>query len=240
VGKITIETDNVRFDDAYCADHAGFIPGEYVLLAVSDDGRGMDRETLGKIFEPFYTTKGIGKGTGLGLSVIYGIVKQNEGFINVYSEPGKGTTFRLYFARHAEEAGTVEAVATEETPAGSGETLLVVEDEASILKLTRRILQGLGYSVLTAATPGEAVALAKEHDRDIHLLITDVIMPEMNGRGLAEKLQAEYPNLKVLYMSGYTANVIAHHGVLDTDVHFIQKPFSNTDLAVTVRKALKT
>jgi len=238
VGKITIETDNVRFDDAYCADHAGFIPGEYVLLAVSDDGRGMDRETLGKIFEPFYTTKGVGKGTGLGLSVIYGIVKQNEGFINVYSEPGKGTTFRLYFARHAEETGTVEAAAAEETPAGSGETLLVVEDEASILKLTRRILQGLGYSVLTAATPGEAVALAKEHDRDIHLLITDVVMPEMNGRDLAEKLQAEYPNLKVLYMSGYTANVIAHHGVLDTDVHFIQKPFSNTDLAVKVRKAL--
>ncbi len=239
VGKITIETDNVRFDDAYCADHAGFIPGEYVLLAVSDDGCGMDRKTLGKIFEPFYTTKGIGKGTGLGLSVIYGIVKQNEGFINVYSEPGKGTTFRLYFTRHAEEACPVETIAAKETPAGSGETLLVVEDEASILKLTRRILQGLGYSVLTAASPGEAVALAKEHDRDIHLLITDVIMPEMNGRDLAEKLQADHSNLKVLFMSGYTANVIAHHGVLDTDVHFIQKPFSNKDLAVKVRKALE-
>jgi two-component system sensor histidine kinase EvgS len=239
VGKITIETDNVRFDDAYCADHAGFIPGEYVLLAVSDDGCGMDRETLGKIFEPFYTTKGVGKGTGLGLSVIYGIVKQNKGFINVYSEPGKGTTFRLYFTRHAEKAGPVETVAAKETPAGSGETLLVVEDEASILKLTRRILQGLGYSVLTAASPGEAVALAKEHDRDIHLLITDVIMPEMNGRDLAEKLQADHSNLKVLFMSGYTANVIAHHGVLDTDVHFIQKPFSNKDLAVKVRKALE-
>ena len=239
VGKITIETDTVRFDDAYCADHAGFIPGEYVLLAVSDNGRGMDRETLDKIFDPFYTTKGIGKGTGLGLSVIYGIVKQNNGFINVYSEPDKGTTFRLYFARHAEETGPAEPVAAEETPAGSGETVLVVEDEAAILKLTQKILQGLGYRTLTAASPGEAAAAAKEHDGEIHLLITDVVMPEMNGRDLAEKLQSEYPKLKVLFMSGYTANVIAHHGVLDAGVHFIQKPFSNTDLAVKVRNALE-
>lgn len=239
VGKITIETNTVRFDDAYCADHAGFIPGEYVLLAVSDDGRGMDRKTLDNIFEPFYTTKAIGKGTGLGLSVIYGIVKQNEGFINVYSEPEKGTTFRLYFSRHAEAVSPVETVAPEEPPVGSGETVLVVEDETSILKLAKRILEQLNYTVLTAETPGEAIAVTNEHDRDIHLLITDVVMPEMNGRDLAEKLLAEYPKLKVLFMSGYTANVIAHHGVLDADVHFIQKPFSNKDLAVKVEKALK-
>jgi two-component system sensor histidine kinase EvgS len=239
VGKITIETDTVRFDDAYCADHAGFIPGEYVLLAVSDDGRGMDRKTLDNIFEPFYTTKEIGKGTGLGLSVIYGIVKQNKGFINVYSEPEKGTTFRLYFTRHADVVQRIEADSAEETPAGSGETVLIVEDEVSILTLAKRILQGLGYNVLTAATPDEAVGLAKKHDGDIDLLFTDVVMPEMNGRDLAEKLLAEYPKLKVLFMSGYTANVIAHHGVLDADVHFIQKPFSNKDLAVRVKKALK-
>jgi two-component system sensor histidine kinase EvgS len=239
VGKITIETDNVRFDDAYCADHAGFIPGEYVLLAVSDDGRGMDRKTLDNIFEPFYTTKPIGKGTGLGLSVIYGIVKQNKGFINVYSEPEKGTTFRLYFSRHDDVVRRIEADPAEETPAGSGETVLIVEDETSILKLAKRILEQLDYNILTAETPGEAVALTNEHDGEIHLLITDVVMPEMNGRDLAEKLQAEYPKLKVLFMSGYTANVIAHHGVLDADVHFIQKPFSNKDLAVKVKKALK-
>lgn len=239
VGKITIETDNVRFDDAYCADHAGFIPGEYVLLAVSDDGRGMDRKTLDNIFEPFYTTKPIGKGTGLGLSVIYGIVKQNKGFINVYSEPEKGTTFRLYFSRHDDVVRRIEADSAEETPAGSGETVLIVEDETSILTLTKRILEQLDYNILTAETPGEAVALTNEHDGEIHLLITDVVMPEMNGRDLAEKLQAEYPKLKVLFMSGYTANVIAHHGVLDADVHFIQKPFSNKDLAVKVKKALK-
>ncbi|MCF8074852.1 MAG: transporter substrate-binding domain-containing protein [Desulfotignum sp.] len=239
VGKITIETDTVRFDDAYCADHAGFIPGEYVLLAVSDDGRGMDRKTLDNIFEPFYSTKAIGKGTGLGLSVIYGIVKQNEGFINVYSEPGKGSTFRLYFTRHADDVSPIETVAPEETPVGSGETVLVVEGETSILKLAKRILEQLNYTVLTAETPGEAIAVTNENDGDIHLLITDVVMPEMNGRDLAEKLLAEYPKLKVLFMSGYTANVIAHHGVLDADVHFIQKPFSNKDLAVKVRKALE-
>jgi PAS domain S-box-containing protein len=239
VGKITIETDTVRFDEEYCASHAGFIPGEYVLLAVSDDGRGMDRKTLDNIFEPFYTTKAIGKGTGLGLSVIYGIVKQNEGFINVYSEPEKGTTFRLYFSRHADAVSPIETVATEETPVGSGETVLVVEDEASILKLAKRILEQLNYNVFTAETPGEAVALTNEHAGEIHLLITDVVMPEMNGRDLAEKLQAEFPKMKVLFMSGYTANVIAHHGVLDADVHFIQKPFSNKDLAVKVKKALK-
>ena len=210
-----------------------------MLLAVSDDGFGMDSETLDKIFEPFYTTKDVGKGTGLGLSVIYGIVRQNKGFINVYSEPDKGTTFRLYFTRHAEAVSPVEAVAAEETPVGSGETVLVVEDEASILKLASRILEDLGYNILTAATPGEAVALANQNDGDIHLLITDVVMPEMNGRDLAEKLQTEYPKLKVLFMSGYTANVIAHHGVLDADVHFLQKPFSKTDLAVKVKNALE-
>ncbi len=239
VGKITIETENIRFDEEYCADHPGFVPGEYVLLAVSDDGRGMDGQTLEKIFEPFYTTKEVGKGTGLGLSMIYGIVKQNEGFVNVYSEMGKGTTFRIYLPRHIDAPKQTEEDSAQDIPFGSGETLLIVEDEASILKLTQRILERLGYKVLEASSPYEAMAMAKEHPGRLHLLITDVVMPEMNGRDLAEKLLPDHPNLKVLFMSGYTANVIAHHGVLDAGVHFIQKPFSNRDIAVKVRQALE-
>ena len=238
VGKLTIETDNVRFDAEYCADHAGFVPGEYLLLAVSDDGRGMDKETRNKIFEPFFTTKDVGKGTGLGLSMIYGIVKQNDGFINVYSEPGNGTTFRLYFPRHAEAIKQIDTYVAEKIPLGSGETVLIVEDEASILKLATRLLVRLGYTVLEAPDPEKAMARAKEHPGALNLLITDVVMPEMNGRDLAEQLLTDYPKLKVLYMSGYTANVIAHRGVLDAGVHFIQKPFSNRNFAVKVREAL--
>ncbi|MCF8128127.1 MAG: transporter substrate-binding domain-containing protein [Deltaproteobacteria bacterium] len=239
VGKITIETDNVYFDKEYCEDHAGFIPGEYVLLAVSDDGRGMDKKTLDRIFEPFFTTKDVGKGTGLGLPMIYGIVKQNEGFINVYSEPEKGTTFRIYFPRDAEAPRRIETDMAEEIPLGSGETVLIVEDEVSILKLTQIILERFGYKVLATPNPQEAMIRVKEHPGEVHLLITDVVMPEMNGRDLAEKLLIEYPNLKILFMSGYTANVIAHRGVLDEGVHFIQKPFSNRDFAVKVCEALE-
>ncbi len=238
VGKVTIETAGVRFDTEYCADHAGFMPGEFIMLAVSDDGCGMDRKTLDTIFEPFFTTKGVGKGTGLGLSTVFGIVRQNDGFINVYSEPDRGTTFRIYLARHEEEAGKVADRDVTEIPAGRGETVLILEDEASILKLATRMLEKQGYTVLAAAAPGEAEALAKEHAGGIQLLITDVVMPEMNGRDLAQSLKTHYPALKVLFMSGYTANVIAHHGVLDKGVNFIQKPFSSRELSLKVRKAL--
>jgi two-component system, cell cycle sensor histidine kinase and response regulator CckA len=238
VGKVTIETGRVRFDEDYCADHAGFIPGEFILLAVSDNGRGMDKETLNNIFEPFFTTKGVGNGTGLGLATVYGIVKQNEGFINIYSEPGKGTTFRIYMPRHAGEDAGILVQETAQIPAGHGETVLIVEDEGSVLKLAQRILENLGYTVLAASTPGKAVTLAEEHAGHIDLLFTDVVMPETNGRELAGKLQALYPDLKVLFMSGYTANVIAHRGVLDEGVNFIQKPFSSRDLALKVRDAL--
>jgi len=238
VGKITIKTNNVRFDEDYCAGHAGLAPGEYVLLAVSDDGRGMDKETLDKIFEPFFTTKDVGEGTGLGLAMIYGIVKQNEGLINVYSEPGEGTTFRIYLPRHAEVTKRIEKYEAEEIPVGAGETVLIVEDEVSILELTKMILERFGYVVLEASSPNEAIALAKEHPGEVHLLITDVVMPEMNGRDLAEKLRTDYPKLKVLFMSGYPANVIAHHGLLEVGVNFIQKPFSSRDLAVKVRETL--
>ncbi len=238
VGKLTIETGRISFDTEYCDAHDGFIPGDFVMLAVSDDGCGMDRDTLGNIFEPFFTTKGMGEGTGLGLSTVFGIVKQNQGFINVYSEPGKGTTFRIYLSPHAEEGTIVKVREAESIPTGRGETVLIVEDEASILKLTQQILENSGYHALAASTPGEALALAKEHAGNIHLLVTDVVMPEMNGRELAETLQVHYPTLKVLFMSGYTANVIAHRGVLDKGVNFIQKPFSKKDLAVKVWDAI--
>ncbi|MCF8050305.1 MAG: PAS domain S-box protein [Desulfobacterales bacterium] len=239
VGKITIETANVVFDEAYCAIHAGFFPGEYVMLAVSDDGCGMDKETRNQIFEPLFTTKQLGQGTGLGLATVYGIVKQNGGFINVYSEPGEGTTFHLYLSRHMGKADRVQKQSTTEIPHGNGETVLVVEDEGSILILTRKMLEGLGYTVLTAGIPGDALRLAEGHVGKIHLLITDVVMPEMNGRDLAGQLQTYYPDLKCLFMSGYTANVIAHHGVLEEGVHFIHKPVSKRNLAVKVREVLE-
>ncbi len=238
VGKVTIETRNTSFDAAYCADHAGFVPGEFVLLAVSDNGCGMEKEILDSIFEPFFTTKDVNKGTGLGLATIYGIVKQNNGFINVYSEPGKGTTFKIYLARHEGKAVEIRETSAAEIQQGRGEMVLLVEDDRSILNLVQKILGGLGYAVLTAGTPAEAIGLAEEHAGEINLLITDVIMPEMNGHELAERFQSIYPDIKYIFMSGYTANVVAHHGVLNEGVLFIQKPFSRKDLARIVRKAL--
>ncbi len=236
VGKLTIETENVVFDEAYCAAHAGFVVGQYVLLAVSDDGRGMDRQTLGHLFEPFFTTKGPGKGTGLGLATIYGIVKQNNGFINVYSEPGQGTTFKVYLPRVEGAVAGAEAEAA--AYSGGTETVLVAEDEAAILELTRESLEQLGYTVLTARSPGEALRRSEEHAGSIELLITDVVMPQMNGRQLCERLISARPGLKCLYMSGYTANVIAHRGVLEEGVSFIAKPFSLATLAAKVREVL--
>jgi len=238
VGKLTIETGRVAFDEEYCAEHVGFVPGDFIMLAVSDDGCGMDPDTLENVFDPFFTTKDLGEGTGLGLATVFGIVKQSGGFINVYSEPGSGTTFRVYLRPHVGDADRTMAKDVDEIPAGRGETVMVVEDEDAILTLTRKILERLGYVVLTASAPGEAVALAEEHDNLIHLVITDVIMPEMNGRDLGRELKVRYPDLKVLFMSGYTANVIAHQGVLDEGVHFLQKPFSNRELGLAVREAL--
>jgi len=239
VGKITIETGIVTFDEAYCADHLGFIPGDFILLSVSDDGCGMDREILDKIFEPFFTTKEEGQGTGLGLAMVYGIVKQNNGFVNVYSELGQGTTFNIYLPCHEGEAEEIREILTTEIPSGHGEMILIVEDEVAILELGRTLLERLGYTVLTASTPGEALLLAKEHANEIHLLITDIVMPEMNGRQLADHLHTLYPNIKPLFMSGYTANVIAHRGILDEGVNFMHKPFSAKDLATKVYEALR-
>ncbi|MDF1592934.1 MAG: ATP-binding protein [Desulfobacterales bacterium] len=238
VGKVTIETDCVHFDAEYCSDHAGFHPGDFILLAISDDGCGMEKDALDKVFDPFFTTKGVGEGTGLGLSTVFGIVKQNDGFINVYSEPGKGTTFKIYLPPYAGKDLKIKAKEMTELPSGHGETVMIVEDETSILKLAQRLLAGLGYNVLAASTPGEAVTLAEEHAGEIHLLFTDVVMPEMNGRELSEQLHTLYPNLKTLFMSGYTAKVIAHRGVLEDGVSFISKPFSKNDIAFKVRQVL--
>jgi len=223
VGKVTIETDNTTFDEAYCADHPGFLQGEYAMLAVSDSGCGMDAETLGHLFEPFFTTKDLGKGTGLGLATVYGAVKQNNGFINVYSEPGQGTTFKIYLPRHKAKAPVRADAATADPVKGGHETILLVEDEPEILRVTTMMLERMGYDVMGAKTPGEAIRLAREHTGRIDLLMTDVVMPEMNGRDLAGNLLSIYPGIKRLFMSGYTANVIAHHGVLDEGVNFIQK-----------------
>jgi len=238
VGKITIETGKKVLDKSYCQDHAGFVPGKFVLLTISDNGCGMDKEIQTNIFEPFFTTKDVDKGTGLGLSTVYGIVKQNKGFINVYSEPGKGTSIKIYLTMHEGKAVDIQEKSMMEIPQGSGETILLVEDDSPILKLTEKILTGLGYNVLAADTPKGAMKFAHDYEGEIHLLLTDVIMPEMNGLELANNLQSLYPDLKRLFMSGYTSNTIAHQGILDEDVHFIQKPFSKSDLAQIVRKVL--
>jgi len=239
VGKVTIETGMATLDEAYCASHAGAVPGDFVRLAVRDDGCGMDEATQGNLFEPFFTTKQTGKGTGLGLATVYGIVKQNNGFIDVHSEQGKGTTFTIYLPRHAGTTEPVRASAPAKPVRPGVETILLAEDEPTMLALTRTMLERQGYTVLAASTPGAAIRLALEHYGKIHLLMTDVVMPGMNGRDLARNLLSSFPNMKRLFMSGYTADVIAKQGVLDEGVHFIQKPFSAAALADKVRAVLE-
>lgn len=239
VGKITIETENCVIDTEFCSHNPELIPGEYVRLTVSDDGCGMDKETLSHIFEPFFTTKDPGEGTGLGLATLYGIVRQNKGFTNVYSEPGVGTSFSIYLPRYADSTILfTQAEVAPETARRGAETILLVEDESSILKLTTILLTRQGYKVLAANGPGEAMRLASGYPGVIDLLMTDVVMPGMNGRDLAKSLQTQFPQLKCLYMSGYTADVIATHGILDSGMHFIQKPFTLTLLAAKVRELL--
>ncbi|MFP4453895.1 MAG: PAS domain S-box protein, partial [Desulfobacterales bacterium] len=239
VGKITIETKNVEFDEQYCDSHTGFVPGQFVMLAVSDTGYGMEKEVFDNLFEPFFTTKEIGKGTGLGLPTVYGIVKQNSGFINVYSEPEQGTTFRIYLPRHAEEAVASVRENQEQYPLGNGETILVLEDEVLVLNLTKAMLEKLGYKVLASNSVHEALALIKSSGGAIDLIITDVIMPEMNGRDFTAQANTLYPDMKTLFMSGYTSDVIVRHGILEQGVRYIQKPFSIKDLAIKVREVIE-
>ena len=238
VGKLTIKTENVALDAVFCAAIPDTSPGDYLLLSVSDNGCGMDKDTLSHLFEPFFTTKAPGKGTGLGLATVYGIVKQNNGFINVQSKKGEGSTFKVYLPRA--ETGDVEGNAKFEAaaPRKGSETLLVVEDEKGIRELARESLQQLGYTVLVAGTPQEAIRMSEELVGPIHLIITDVVLPQMNGKQLAERLAIARPGLKCLYMSGYTADIIANRGVLDEGVSFIAKPFSLAVLASKVREVL--
>jgi PAS domain S-box-containing protein len=238
IGKITIETRNSTFDDNYCATHPGFLTGEYVRIAVSDSGSGMDKETLGHIFEPFFTTKAAGTGTGLGLATVYGVVRQNNGFINVYSELEHGATFEIYLPRYISSGTSARSEGTTASSLPGHETILLVEDESSILELITIMLRRQGYTVLAANNPAEALRLGHQHAETIDLLLSDVVMPEMNGRDLAKKLQSIIPNVKRLFMSGYTADVIAHHSVIDEGMSFIQKPFSTKELAAKVREVL--
>jgi len=239
-GKLTIETSNVTLDEDYARFHAPLRPGEYVMIAISDTGAGMDGETQSHIFEPFFTTKGP-KGTGLGLSTVYGIIKQSGGYIWVYSEVAKGTTFKIYLPRVAasgEPATQVAAPVDYRKVEPGTETILLVEDEANLRYLARQYLEKQGYRVIEAADGAVAMQIAVAHEATIHLLLTDVIMPGMNGRELAQRISEIRPNVKILYMSGYTENVIGHNGMLDAGVRLLQKPFNLRDLKSKVREVL--
>jgi len=238
-GKLTIETANIHFSDDYVREHSPAKPGDYVLLAISDNGVGMSADTKAHLFEPFYTTKAKGKGTGLGLATVYGIVKQSNGFIWVYSEPGKGSTFKVYFPR-AEGESTRAVTREDKGQDYSGtETILLVEDEAAVRSLASRVLRERGYIVIEAVDGTDAVRLAGEYSGDIHLVLTDVVMPGMSGSVLVSKLEVARPGIRSLFISGYTDNAIVHHGILDSGVAFLEKPFSPNRLAGKVREVLQ-
>ncbi len=237
-GRVTVETADVCLDESYARTHTGVQPGEFVMVAVSDTGDGMDADVRRRIFEPFFTTKEQGKGTGLGLATVYGMVKQTGGDIWVYSEPGKGTTFKLYFPKVADPLSASPAAMVEPTLRGN-ETILVVEDEPSVRGITVKMLDQLGYVTISAASGAEALEMSKSHSGAISLLLTDVVMPNMNGRQLADELLANKPDMKVLYLSGYTENTVIHHGIVDSSVAFLPKPFTRDALAKTIRNVLE-
>ena len=237
-GKLTIETANVHLDEAYARQHGPVQPGPYVMLAVSDTGCGMDAATQARIFEPFFTTKELGKGTGLGLSTVYGIVKQSGGYVWVYSEPGRGTTLKIYLPQSEAVAGTVEPRRESDRPAQGTETILLVEDEAGIRKLSRQALEGSGYKVLEAHNGKHAIQVCEQHKGPIHLLVTDVVMPEMSGTEAASRLSSSRPDMKVLFLSGYTDEAVQRHGLLAPGAAFLPKPFTPDTLARKVREVL--
>ena len=238
-GEITIETANAHLDAAYCAEHPESEPGDYVMIAVRDSGGGMTEEVMGRMFEPFFTTKGVGEGSGLGLAMVYGVVHQNGGSIHVTSEPGRGTTVRLYLPRIAEPAIHSTAPQTAPVQPSRRGTVLLVEDEPALRRIGKAMLERIGFTVVSAELPSVAIELCRTHPDEIALLITDVIMPEMTGGALRDRLREIRPGLRCLYMSGYTADVIADHGVLAADVHFLQKPFTLASLDMKVREALE-
>jgi two-component system cell cycle sensor histidine kinase/response regulator CckA len=237
-GTITIETANVVLDEEQCHQLPGVAPGDYVVLTVSDTGVGMDKATIERIFDPFFTTKAEGKGTGLGLATVYGIAKQSGGFVDVYSEPGQGTTFRIYLPRFFGDAE--QPVQKKELGSVRGsETVLIVEDEPLLLEIVQEGLQELGYGVLAAGSPGDAILLCEKHVGEIRLLVTDVIMPTMNGKELQQRLERTKPGLRTIFMSGYTADVVTHRGIVEAEIFFVQKPFTIRALAGKIREALQ-
>jgi len=235
-GRMTLETAEADLDEAYAREHLEVTPGPHVMLAVSDTGIGMDRATLTRIFEPFFTTKERGKGTGLGLSTVFGIVKQCAGSLWVYSEPGSGSTFKIYLPRVQGQIATTSLMAPRELR--GTETILLVEDERQVRAVATEILRRFGYSVLAASGPLEAIALCRDRAQPLHLLLTDVVMPKMNGKTLALEVQQLRPAVRVLYMSGYTDEVISHHGLLERGMAFVQKPLTPSGLVGKVREVL--
>jgi CheY-like chemotaxis protein len=237
-GQLLIETCNIDLDPTHSVSEGEVRAGPYVMLAISDTGHGMDSQTRSRIFEPFFTTKERGRGTGLGLSTVYGIVQQSGGYIWVYSEPGHGTSFKIYLPECRQGHDLAPQAASRPPVARGNETLLLVEDEAAVRSIAKRMLEGQGYRVLDAGSGSEAVELSAKFDGDIHLLVTDVVMPGMSGRQLAEEIQLHRPRTRILYLSGYTDNTISYHGVLQEGVAFMQKPFSQESLASKVREVL--
>ncbi len=237
-GRLTLETAYVTLDEEYAKFHLEVKAGSYVMISMSDNGLGMEADTRSRIFEPFFTTKGKELGTGLGLSTVYGIVKQHGGHITVYSEQNVGTTFKIYLPRVEEFPEEMPvSVLTPQQPRGD-ETILLVEDEEIVRNIATEFLQMLGYTLLSVGDPEEALALCADHPGNINLLLTDVILPKMDGRTLSRRLSRIRPDVRVLYVSGYTENAIVHHGVLDHGIHFLQKPFSMDALALKVREVL--
>ncbi|MBK6533864.1 MAG: response regulator [Deltaproteobacteria bacterium] len=236
-GELTIETENVYLNEEYASTHHAVRPGPYVMLAVTDTGIGMDPATQARIFEPFFTTKVQGKGTGLGLATVFGIVKQS-GVTSGSSEPGEGSTFKIYFPKVIGTSGVVPMVAPSVDVGRVSETILLVEDDEQVRTIAQNILRRRGYVVLVASNGGEALLICEKHGAKIHLLLTDVVLPRMSGRQLAERLAPMRPEMKVLFMSGYTDDAILQHGVLDSDVAFLQKPLTPMSLTKKVREVL--